>query len=311
MAHDAGFDAVVPYAKVTLEEIHGLVQDIIFPRSPMDLRRSAILVGGRDAGIAMDMVDAAKAAMVPPFEVSILADPSGAFTTAAAIVACVEKQLLQKHQMELKDARVVIFGGTGPIGVATGVITSLAGAAATIVDYLSIDTALSKAAEYNRRCGTSLRGAYGCSDADNARLVSRHDVVICTAKAGVQVLNASVLEDARRLKVAADINATPPAGIEGIQAKDNGTPTLHAAVCDRSRQRRPADDRQGQGENPADTAPFDARHRERRSISISGRRSAPPANSRKQLITNHEGHEDTKISLYKHSFVCFVTFVVS
>ncbi len=228
MAHDAGFDAVVPYAKVTLEEIHGLVQDVIFPRSPTELRRSAILVGGRDAGIAMDMVDRAKAAMVPPFEVSILADPSGAFTTAAAIVACVEKQLRQHHQMELKDARVVIFGGTGPIGVATGVITSLAGAAATIVDYLSIDTALAKATEYNRRCGTSLRGAYGCSDADNARLVSRHDVVICTAKAGVQVLNASVLEDARQLKVAADINATPPAGIEGITHKDNGVPTLHA-----------------------------------------------------------------------------------
>jgi methylene-tetrahydromethanopterin dehydrogenase len=234
MAHDAGFDAVVPYARVTLEEIHGLVQDVIFPRSPKELRRSAILVGGRDAGVAMDMVDAAKAAMVPPFEVSILADPSGAFTTAAAIVACVERQLRRQHQMELKDATVVIFGGTGPIGVATGVIASLAGAATTIVDYLSIDTALAKAKEYNRRCGTNLRGAYGCSDADNARLVSKHDVVICTAKAGVQVINASVLGDAHQLKVAADINATPPAGIEGITHKDNGVATKHAPTVSRA-----------------------------------------------------------------------------
>ena len=231
MAYDAGFDAVVPYGDVTLEQIPGLVQDAIFPRSPKDLRRSAILIGGRDAGIAMDMVDAAKEAMVPPFEVSILADPSGAFTTAAAVVACVERQLKQHHQMELKGARVVIFGGTGPIGVATGVIASLAGATATLVDYLSIDAALSKANEYNRRCGTSLRGAYGCSDADNARLVSRQDVVICTAKAGVQVLNASVLEDARLLKVAADINARPPAGIEGINPKDDGVPAQHATAA--------------------------------------------------------------------------------
>jgi methylene-tetrahydromethanopterin dehydrogenase len=234
MAHDAGFDAVVPYARVTLEEIHGLVQDIIFPRSPKDLRRSAILVGGRDAGVAMDMVDAAKAAMVPPFEVSVLADPSGAFTTAAAVVACVERQLRQQHQIDLKEAKVVIFGGTGPIGVATGVIASLAGAATTIVDYLSIDVALAKAAEYNRRCGTTLRGAYGCSEADNARLVSRHDVVICTAKAGVQVLSASVLEDARQLKVAADINASPPPGIEGIKPKDDGVPVLHATSAPRA-----------------------------------------------------------------------------
>jgi methylene-tetrahydromethanopterin dehydrogenase len=231
MAYDAGFDAVVPYANVTLEQIHGLVQDAIFPRSPKDLRRSAILVGGRDAGIAMDMVDAAKKAMVPPFEVSILADPSGAFTTAAAVVSCVERQLQKKHQMELKGARVVIFGGTGAIGIATGIIASLAGAKTTVVDYLSIDLALSKANEYNRRCGTSLHGAYACSDADNARLVSRHDVVICTAKAGVQVLSASVLEDARLLKVAADINATPPAGIEGINAKDDGVAAKHAPAA--------------------------------------------------------------------------------
>ena len=231
MAYDAGFAAVVPYADVTLDQIPSLVQDVIFPRSPKDLRRSAILVGGRDAGIAMDMVDAAKEAMVPPFEVSILADPSGAFTTAAAAAACVERQLRQHHRMELKGAQIVIFGGTGPIGIATGVIASLAGATTTLVDYLSIDVALLKANEYNRRCGTTVRGAYGCSDADLARLVSRQDVVICTAKAGVQVLNASVLGDARELKVVADINARPPAGIEGINPKDDGAPAQHATAA--------------------------------------------------------------------------------
>ncbi len=228
MAYDAGFTAVIPYSSVTLEEIPSLVQDVIFPRSPKDLKRSAILVGGRDAGIAMDVVDAAKAAMVPPFEVSILADPSGAFTTAAAVVACVERQLKQRHQMELNGARVVIFGGTGPVGIATGVIASLAGATTTLVDYLSSDVALAKADEYNRRCGTKLRGTYGCSDADKARLVSRADVVITTAKAGVEVLSASVLEDARQLKVAADINARPPAGIEGMNSKDDGAPSQYA-----------------------------------------------------------------------------------
>jgi len=231
MAYDAGFDAVVPYANVALQEIPGLVQDIIFPRSPKDLKRSAILVGGRDAGVAMDVVDAAKAAMVPPFEVSILADPSGAFTTAAAVVACVERQLIERHRMELAGARVVIFGGTGPIGIATGVIASLAGAATTLVDYLSIDVALAKADEYNRRCGTRLRGTYGCSDADKARLVSTADVVITTAKAGVEVLSASVLADARQLKVAADINATPPPGIEGMKPKDAGVPSTHATMA--------------------------------------------------------------------------------
>ncbi|MFQ5572480.1 MAG: NAD(P)-dependent methylenetetrahydromethanopterin dehydrogenase [Rhodothermales bacterium] len=231
MAYDAGFSAIVPYSNVTPEQVPGLVQDIIFSRTPKDVQRSAIYVGGRDAGLAMDTVDAAKKAMVPPFEVSIFADPSGAFTTSAGLVACVECQLKERHQMELSGARVVIFGGTGPVGVATGVIASLGGANTTIVDYLSIDVAVAKANEYNRRCGTTLRGTYACSDADKARLVSRADVIICTAKAGVQVLDASVLEDAQVLRVAADVNSVPPAGIEGIDPKDDGTPLKHAKAA--------------------------------------------------------------------------------
>lgn len=231
MAYDAGFSAVIPYSNVTPEQVPTLVQDIVFCRTPKDVKRSAIYVGGRDAGLAMDTVDAAKKSMVPPFEVSIFADPSGAFTTSAALAACVEHQLKKSHQMELSGARVVIFGGTGPVGIATGVIASLGGANATIVDYRSIDVAVEKANEYNRRCGTTLRGTYACSDADKARLVSRADVIICTAKAGVQVLDASVLEDAQVLRVAADVNSVPPAGIEGIDPQDDGTPLKHAKAA--------------------------------------------------------------------------------
>ncbi len=231
MAYDAGFHAVMPYANVTPEQVPGLVQDTIFCRSPKEVKRSAIHIGGRNAGMAMDMVNAAKKAMVPPFEVSIFADPSGAFTTAAGIVACIERQLKQHHRMELAEARVVIFGGTGPVGIATGVIASLAGAKATIVDYLSIDSALAKAIKYNQLCGTALQGTYACSDADKAWLVSRADVIVSAAKAGVQVINASVVEDAQVLKVAADANAIPPAGIEGIGVKDNGTPLQHARAA--------------------------------------------------------------------------------
>jgi methylene-tetrahydromethanopterin dehydrogenase len=166
--------------------------------------------------------------MVPPFEVSVLADPSGAFTTAAALVACVEKQLSLKHGEELKGAHAVVFGGTGPVGIATGVIASLAGASVTIVDPFNIDSALNKASEYNTRCGASLVGTYASSDADKARLLAHADVVFCTAKAGVQVLNADVLGDATQLKVAGDVNAVPPLGIEGIKRTHNGEPLIHA-----------------------------------------------------------------------------------
>jgi len=225
---DAGFEVLMPYSNVKLDSVHGLTQDAIFSRSPAGVKRTAIFIGGRDFGLAMDMLNASQKAMVPPFEISVLADPSGAFTTAAALVACVEKQLKLKHGKELKDCKALVFGGTGPVGIATGVIASLAGAETALVDHLSIDTASDVAKEYNRRFACSLKGTFAGSDADKASLIADVDVVFCTAKAGIQVLSAAVLSEAKRLKVAGDVNAVPPLGIEGIKRGDSGEPLINA-----------------------------------------------------------------------------------
>ena len=228
MALDAGFDVLMPYNNVKLDSIRGLTQDAIFSRSPSGVKRTGIFIGGRDLGLAMDMLNASKQAMVPSFEVSVFADPSGAFTTAAALVTCVEKELKEKHGKELKDCNAIVFGGTGPVGIATGVLASLAGAETTLTDHLSIDTALDVSKEYNRRFGATLKGTLAGSEADKARLVANADIIFCTAKAGIQVLSADVLKEATRLKVAGDINAVAPPGIEGIKNDDSGTPLLHA-----------------------------------------------------------------------------------
>ncbi|MDD2801407.1 MAG: methylenetetrahydromethanopterin dehydrogenase [Methylobacter sp.] len=228
MAMDAGFDVLMPYSNVKLENVYGLTQDAIFSRSAAGIKRTAIFVGGRDFALAMDMLNASQKAMVPPFEISVFADPSGAFTTAAALVACVAKQLKEKHNKELKDCRALIFGGTGPVGIATGVISSLAGAETTLIDHLSIETAKDIAHEYNRRFTCSLKGGYAGTDIEKAKLITTTDIIFCTAKAGIQVLNASVLNSANNLKVVGDVNAVPPLGIEGIKRGDNGAPLQFA-----------------------------------------------------------------------------------
>jgi methylene-tetrahydromethanopterin dehydrogenase len=228
MAMDAGFDVMMPYSDVKLESVHSLVQDAIFSRGPSGVKRTGIFIGGRNLGLAVDMMEAAKKAMVPPFEVSVFADPSGAYTTAAALVACVEKQLKEKHGKELKDCHGVVFGGTGSVGIATGVIASLAGADITLTDHLSVDTALAVAKEYNHRFGCTLKGSYASSEADKARLISHADIVFCTAKAGIQVISADILDDAKQLKVAGDVNAVPPLGIEGVKRNDMGSPLISA-----------------------------------------------------------------------------------
>ena len=228
MAVDAGFDVVIPYSNVKLEQINNIVQDAIFSRGPKGVKRTNIFIGGRDINLSMEMLKLTRQAMVPPFEVSVLVDPSGAFTTAAALVACVEKELNDKHGGELKNSRAIIFGGTGPVGLATGVIVSLAGANTTIVSHMSIDEAQKKADQYNKLCNSSMYGTYGCSDADKSYLLADADIVFCTAKAGVEVLNARVLGDAQKLKVAGDVNAVPPMGINGIGVNDSGAPLKNA-----------------------------------------------------------------------------------
>lgn len=228
MAMDAGYDVLIPYENVKLEEVAGLTQDAIFSRGPSGVKKTGLFIGGRDIGLAMDMLDAAKSAMVPPFEISVFADPSGAFTTAAALVACVERELKKNFNQGFEGTRAVVFGGTGPVGLATAVIASLQGCQTDIVDHFSIDTALEFAAEAQKRYGVKLRGTTAASDADKARLLSNADVVFCAAKAGIQVLNASVLADAKQLKVAGDVNAVAPLGIEGVKLMDSGAPLQFA-----------------------------------------------------------------------------------
>ena len=106
MALDAGFDAAVPYVDVALAEVTGLVQDAIFSRPPDAGVDTGIFIGGKDAALALDMFDAAKKAMVPPFKVSVFADPAGSFTTAAAMVAKVEKALSTAFDRTLDGTRI-------------------------------------------------------------------------------------------------------------------------------------------------------------------------------------------------------------
>ena len=214
----------MPYTHMTLEQVTAFTQDAIFSRGPKGVKRTGIFIGGREIGLAADMLDAAKRAMVPPFEVSVFADPSGAFTTAAGLVACVEQQLRKVHQTTLSGKNVVVLGGTGPVGAAAAVLASQAGAGVWIASHTSAARARMTSEVVNARYQASTQPG-DASEQDNKRRMTAHaDVVLGCAKAGVQVLSAQELSEARKLLVAADVNAVPPAGIEGVGMMDNGTP---------------------------------------------------------------------------------------
>ncbi|MEW5708122.1 MAG: NAD(P)-dependent methylenetetrahydromethanopterin dehydrogenase [Pseudomonadota bacterium] len=228
MALDAGYNAVVPYTDVMLDQVASLTQDAIFSRGPKGVKRTGIFIGGRDIGLAADMLDAARNAMVPPFEVSVFADPSGAFTTAAAMVAAVERQLKKVHQTDFAGRQVLILGGTGPVGTAAAVLAAGAGARVKVASHTSLERARMTAQVANARYGVSTEAVGATSAAERADLIAETEILLATAKAGVQVASKKDLARATRLLVAADVNAVPPAGIEGVGVMDDGAP-LQAA----------------------------------------------------------------------------------
>jgi methylene-tetrahydromethanopterin dehydrogenase len=224
MAVDAGYDMVLPYTGVELNQVAGLTQDAIFSRAPKSAKSTGLFIGGKDALLALDMLQAARKAMVPPFEISVLADPAGSFTTAAAMVAKVDFCLRGAHGAGLAGRRVAVYGGTGVVGFAAAVIAAQQQAHAVLVGYDGEARVKRLAESARQRFGVEIGHADGSSEAANARALAACDVALCAARAGVRVLSRAQLASATKLLAAADVNAVPPASIEGIELQSDGTP---------------------------------------------------------------------------------------
>ena len=224
MGLDAGYDAAIPYTNVTLDDVTGLVQDAIFSRSPEGVKRTAVFIGGKRAIEALDMMDRAKKAMVPPFEISVFADPAGSFTTAAAMVACAKKALREKFKSELKGKRVVVFGGTGVVGFASAVIVGLENAHATLVGYDGPDRVRKLADEANARFAAHIDYADGSTEEQKTELVREADVIFAAGPAGRRLLTLDQLKQAPKLRVVTDVNAVPPSGVEAVDVNDDAAP---------------------------------------------------------------------------------------
>jgi methylene-tetrahydromethanopterin dehydrogenase len=222
MAFDAGFDKIVPYTNVELKEVTGLVQDAIFSRSPSGVKREGIFIGGRDIDLAMDMLETARKSMVPPFEVSVFADPSGAFTTAAGMMAKVEQHLTKNFGGDLSGRKVSIFGATGPVGGCAAVIAAKYGAIVELVAHRSVPDVQAKAEAYNKRYNTNIGFVDGSNDELKKKVLHSTDIALCAAAAGVRVITLEQMAGSSTLKVVADVNAVPPTGAEGVDVMADG-----------------------------------------------------------------------------------------
>lgn len=222
MAYDAGFDKIMPYTNVDLSEVAGLTQDAIFSRSSSGIRREGIFIGGRDIDLAMQMLDAARKAMFPPFACSVFADPSGAFSTAAAMIAKVEQHLKAHFNEGLSGKTLSVFGATGPVGGCAAIIAALQGAKVQLIAHNSAAKAEAKAAAWNAQYQVNMQVADGATDTKKMDVLAHAEIVVCAAAAGVQVINQEHLAHAKQLKIVADVNAVAPQGVQGVAVNADG-----------------------------------------------------------------------------------------
>jgi methylene-tetrahydromethanopterin dehydrogenase len=217
MAYDAGFHAVIPYGGVTEDSGALLVQDIIFSRGPKGAKFTAIFVGGNDVDLAERIRETAVKNMFPPFQVSLMIDPKGAYTTAAALVASVDKAT-----GGLRGKRVVIAGGTGPVGrVAATLCAKLGGD--VVIGSRQLAGAQRLAEQVSGATGAPVRGAQMGTDEEKVSELREADVILTTGKAGVQLVSEAILKALPPGKLVADVNAVPPTGVHGLSPNDDLT----------------------------------------------------------------------------------------
>jgi len=225
MAYDAGFDVVVLYENVTPEDAERLVQDALFSRGPRRSRFTSFFIGGKDLEKAEAVLEAIKNIKVPRLVSSIIIDPGGAYTTAAAMIAKTEHALLTSKLGRLENKRCILLG-TGPVGRIAAVLLAKLGCKVTIAstnpNRLNGEEYIKEVADLLlKRYGVEIHGTYAPRHEEKTRLLREADVIFCVAAPGIQVIDESILEEIGNGKVMVDVNAVPPPGIEGIKPEDD------------------------------------------------------------------------------------------
>lgn len=219
VAVDAGVDVLFRHGGVTPEQVEAIVHGAIFTRGGDDLARTAIFVGGSDVNAADSLRKAVERSFIGPFRVSVLFDPNGCNTTAAAAVLAAEAGAKSLLGTDLKGVKAAVLGATGPVG--QRVARLLMGLGADVrVGSRSIDRSRALAEQLNKD-GHGHAIPFS-SETNESVVIGLRDVsvVVAAGAAGAMLLPWEVREALPALRVAIDLNAVPPAGIEGVAPND-------------------------------------------------------------------------------------------
>jgi|LakMenEpi03Aug12_release.lakeMendotaPanAssembly.Ray.scaffolds.fasta_scaffold197503_2 hypothetical protein len=216
VAIDSGVEHLLQYAGVNRENLIPLVHGAIFTRGPADLRSTAIFLGGSEAATTDALYRIALKNFFGPLRVSVMCDPNGANTTAAAAVLNIEKHLT------LENSSFSILGGTGPVGSRVARIAAAHGALVRICSRSEERAEATIEAIKQLVPQARLEPFVFMAESDISRATAGFDVLVAAGAAGASFTLPDWLDHVPGIKVAVDLNAVPPTGLLGIDPRDAG-----------------------------------------------------------------------------------------
>src|SRR6202011_6254739 len=149
------------------------------------------------------------------FRVSVMFDCNGPNTPPWAPVAWVAQG------RPLAGKRAVVLGGSGPVGQRAAVLLAREGVDVTITGRKR-DVVQAACDSIHARFGIVVQAVEAPTNAERGAAIEGAQIVLATGAAGITLLNEKQWQDSAALELAADANASPPAGIEGVGLNDRG-----------------------------------------------------------------------------------------
>lgn len=216
VAVDSGVDFLFTHHGVKPEAVQALVHGAIFTRGPKDLNSTAVFIGGSDVAAGEAILAAVRSSMIPQYglTVSVMLDSNGSNTTAAAAVRAASKH------MDLGQTKALVLGGTGPVGQRVARLLARQGAHVR-VGSRAVDKAKSACDAIRAQLPEARVEAVATTNStDGPKALEGRDLVIAAGAAGAMLLPAKMRAGAKDLHLLIDLNAVPPAGIEGVEVTD-------------------------------------------------------------------------------------------
>ncbi len=217
VAIDAGVQHQLVYHDVKPEQVESIVHGAIFTRSPNELKNTAIFIGGSDVLVGEQLLAGIRAVIKRAgLSVSVMLDSNGSNTTAAAAVRAAVRH------MDVSTGHALVLGGTGPVGQRASLLLARIGAHVRIGSR-QVQRAEAVCHSIRQKLPhAKVEAVSTTTSSDGPKALEGRNLLIAAGAAGAVLLPKHIRTGCPSLRVAIDLNAVPPVGIEGIDVFDKG-----------------------------------------------------------------------------------------